>query len=224
MSYRNDARTQDQILDGMPYFEIGGELTLSVRFKLNDASQGIQTLIAKNLGQGEERWALSHYGPNRMWFHHKSTTTHYYNYGTPGLIQSNTWYHACGVKRAGVLYLYHNGALDTSIAGGEGIADGPPGLGLIGGDDNSRYFAGHAGEFAIWNRGLMPNEVASLASGTPPWVYSNGLQGYWPAMGGVDVQPVADLSGTGKHAYKYNASGYPAPSGFHCMTTRPGLR
>jgi|GEM_PF-306868 len=81
----------------------------------------------------------------------------------------NTWYYITSVQRGGMVYLYINGALQSSAAAKDIINTGDEMfIGAVHSGFGRQFFKGMVDDAAIFNYALSADEISSIYSGTSP--------------------------------------------------------
>ncbi|MEI6556638.1 MAG: LamG-like jellyroll fold domain-containing protein [Paludibacter sp.] len=124
-----------------------------------------------------------------------------YQYTTNATICNNTWKHIVSVYNNGVVQIYIDGILNSTITStATSLVACTNNLKIGKANGNLVYFHGNIDDIRIYNRALNQNEVTALYNDNAVDIYS-GLVAYYPFNGNAN-----DASGYGNNGTVYNAT------------------
>lgn len=162
----------------------GDEVSLSLWFK--KASNGTEMkVIAKWADAGVSYQYLLSIFANKGRFAIRNDFIRFVDGTTT--FNTGQWYHLAGCYTGSALKVYVNGVEEGSMntSGNMPSTTAPVRLGAgSGGLGTESPFDGDLGHAAIWDRGLSPSEIESLANGISPLnLNRDNLIEYWPCNG-----------------------------------------
>lgn len=107
-------------------------------------------------------------------------------------LNTTDWYHIVMTYDGSMLRIYVNGVQEGAVPASGNITSSTANVILGASSDFSRPYDGTLSHAALWDRGLSPNEVLSLANGVNPLQIPDNLLFYNPLNG---QSPERDIVG-----------------------------
>jgi hypothetical protein len=142
---------------------------MSISAWVNPTTPSALAVVAGKTIFGNNSWAL-YLNTTKFWFQVRATAASGYFAQADANYVTGTWVHLIGIRQAGVITLYVNGAAQTATGTNTEVPATSASAFVVGAASShtAQLYAGQIDEVGLWSRALTAAEIAYLAGGGRP--------------------------------------------------------